>query len=250
MLRHSVDRLIFEVICTFHWFNPFIHYLKKELILVHECQADHYVIQNGTDKTVYQKTLIDGMFQNGLYQLSNSFYLLIKNRIKMMNINKKSSWKYFIFIPVVCTLFIIFSFTNESENLTKPFMAPVKKTAKINISSPYGNRTHPYTKKENFHRGVDFKAPAGTPVLATANAVVKKTGEDDKQGKFIILIHDHIYSTVYTHLQKIIVSDGQSVKAGDVIGKIGNTGWSTGSHLHYEIWKGEDHVNPADYFEW
>ncbi|MGB0525511.1 MAG: M23 family metallopeptidase [Flammeovirgaceae bacterium] len=116
------------------------------------------------------------------------------------------------------------------------------------VSSGFGMRMHPISKKEQMHRGIDFKVPVGTPVFATANGIVKrvkysKTG----YGKSIIISHGSSYETLYAHLSKINVKEHEEVKKGQVIGFSGNTGHSSNPHLHYEIRKYGSPINPARY---
>ncbi len=115
------------------------------------------------------------------------------------------------------------------------------------ITSGYGYRFHPLLHRIEFHYGVDIKARYGTPVRATADGVVLFAGRWGTYGKVVIIRHSFGYRTLYAHLSRIVVRKGQRVKVGQVIGFVGNTGRSTGPHLHYEIVKGFRHVNPVYY---
>jgi murein DD-endopeptidase MepM/ murein hydrolase activator NlpD len=115
------------------------------------------------------------------------------------------------------------------------------------MTSDYGNRIHPISKKEVLHRGVDWKAPLGAPVLAAGNGIVLEAGAKDKYGNCIIIVHDEIYQTLYAHLENIDVAAGAQIVAGQQIGSVGNSGLSLGTHLHYEVIKNGVPVNPADY---
>jgi murein DD-endopeptidase MepM/ murein hydrolase activator NlpD len=112
------------------------------------------------------------------------------------------------------------------------------------ISSSYGYREHPKTKKRDFHSGMDIAADAGLPVKATADGVVSFAGWSGGNGNLIALEHGLGYSTYYAHNRSVLVKVGQKVKRGDVIGHVGSTGNSTGPHLHYEVWKKGKAVNP------
>jgi len=120
-------------------------------------------------------------------------------------------------------------------------------TANFELTSEYGNRIHPISKKEVLHRGVDWKAPLGTPVLASGNGIVLEAGAKDKYGNCIIILHDEIYQTLYAHLESIDVAVGEQIAGGQQIGSVGNSGLSLGTHLHYEVIKNGVPVNPADY---
>jgi len=117
------------------------------------------------------------------------------------------------------------------------------------ISSRYGWRIHPITGRKDFHHGVDIRAPAGTPVRATADGVVVYAGRTKLNGNFVIIGHGYGYTTLYAHLKKYKVKVGQKVKRGEIIGYVGSTGLSTGPHLHYEVWKNKRRVNPLPYIK-
>lgn len=110
------------------------------------------------------------------------------------------------------------------------FMMPVRGARR---SSPPGMRKHPISRKRKMHAGWDLAAPIGTPVMAAADGVVEKAGRSGGYGNLIILKHGRL-QTRYGHLSKILVKKGQAVKLGQVIGKVGSTGYSTGPHLHFE----------------
>lgn len=115
------------------------------------------------------------------------------------------------------------------------------------IVSGYGQRLHPVFKKKMLHHGVDFKAPLGTPIIATADGVIEFADNEEKYGLKVVIQHDDEYKSLYAHLSEIKVKAGEQVKKGTVIGLVGNTGISTAPHLHYEIIKNGKAVNPAEY---
>ena len=112
------------------------------------------------------------------------------------------------------------------------------------ISSGYGNRKHPILGYTKMHRGVDFAAPKGTPVFAAGNGIIEKSGWNGSYGKYIRIRHNSSYKTAYAHLSKIIKQPSSRVQQGQIIGYVGNTGRSTGPHLHYEIIFSGKKVNP------
>lgn len=132
-----------------------------------------------------------------------------------------------------------------AARLEPPSFCPL--TTNYELTSDYGNRIHPISKKEILHRGVDWKAPLGTPVLAAGNGTVLEAGSKEKYGNCIIILHDEIYQTLYAHLESIDVAVGEQIAAGQQIGAVGNSGLSLGTHLHYEVIKNGVPVNPADY---
>ena len=115
------------------------------------------------------------------------------------------------------------------------------------ISSSFSrNRFHPVLKTYRPHHGVDYAAPAGTPVLATGDGVVRFAGHKGQYGKLVIVRHPNGYKTYYGHLSGISsgITTGKKVKQGDIIGNVGATGVATGPHLHYEMHIGNRPVNP------
>lgn len=110
---------------------------------------------------------------------------------------------------------------------------PVSELARV--SSPFGPRTHPLLKKKMFHRGVDLSVPTGTPVRAVAAGTVRRASEDAVNGRVLILDHGRGVTTAYCHNSELRVQVGQRVEHGDVIALSGNTGRSTGPHLHYQL---------------
>lgn len=104
-----------------------------------------------------------------------------------------------------------------------------------NITSCFGNREDPFTGLSDSHSGIDIAAPEGSSVTAAWPGVIYETGFDDTYGNFVVIKHDEDFFTKYCHLSKITVSESDFVNAGEKIGEAGNTGRSTGSHLHFEI---------------
>jgi len=115
------------------------------------------------------------------------------------------------------------------------------------ISSSYGLRISPFTGKEQFHPGVDIAGAEGTPIIAPAKGKVAFVGKDGALGMAVRIKHDSAFESTYGHLQKASVKKGQRVERGEVIGYMGNSGRSTGHHLHYEIAKNGKTVNPYQY---
>ncbi len=115
------------------------------------------------------------------------------------------------------------------------------------LTSPFGWRVHPIYGDYRFHYGVDLAGPMGTPIVATRSGVVSTATYDSSSGYYVTIDHQDGYSSKYLHMTHYIVSPGQYVNAGQVIGYMGSTGASTGSHLHFSILYNGSHVNPMDY---
>jgi murein DD-endopeptidase MepM/ murein hydrolase activator NlpD len=130
----------------------------------------------------------------------------------------------------------------------KPGIRPISKKDELLISSHYGRRFHPVYKRYKMHHGIDYAAQIGTPVYATGKGVVKAAHYQSGYGKVIKINHGFGYLSVYAHLSKYIVSKGDTIKRGQLIGYVGNTGVSTGPHLHYEIRKNNRTQNPLYFY--
>lgn len=132
-------------------------------------------------------------------------------------------------------------------------LAHVPSVIPINIkdftmSSGYGVRRDPIYGSSKFHAGLDFAAQTGTPVFATADGVVSCADRVNGYGNCVDISHGYNYLTRYAHLSQILVKDGQRVKRGEMIGKVGSTGKSTGPHLHYEVRFKDEPQNPVNYY--
>jgi len=130
-----------------------------------------------------------------------------------------------------------------------PAIQPVSNEDLKRMASGFGWRSDPFTKVRKMHRGMDFTAPRGTPIYASGNG--KVTRADNKSsgfGKHIRIDHGYGYLTLYAHLSKYNVSKGQKVKRGDLIGFVGSTGRSEAPHLHYEVWKDKERINPINFY--
>ena len=132
------------------------------------------------------------------------------------------------------------------ENI--PAIQPVLNKDLTRVASGYGMRIDPVYHVRKFHQGMDFTAPTGTEVFATGNAKVSVSGWKQGYGNTVILDHGFGYETVYAHLYKSLVRKGQKVRRSDIIALVGNTGKSTGPHLHYEVRLNGRPVDPRNYY--
>jgi murein DD-endopeptidase MepM/ murein hydrolase activator NlpD len=133
-----------------------------------------------------------------------------------------------------------------------PSIQPVAIRDIRRIGGYFGMRLHPIYKISMHHDGIDFTAPTGTDVYATGNGKVTRIIQAPRArsgyGTYIEIDHGYGYKTLYAHLDKVLVRQGQEVKRGDVVGLVGNTGASTAPHLHYEVQRANRPVNPVNYF--
>ena len=132
------------------------------------------------------------------------------------------------------------------ENI--PAIQPVMNKDLKRVASGYGMRIDPVYHVRKFHQGMDFTAPTGTEIFATGNAKVEFTGWKQGYGNTVILDHGYGYKTLYAHLYKSLVRKGQKVRRSDIIALVGNTGKSTGPHLHYEVRLNGKPVDPRNYY--
>jgi murein DD-endopeptidase MepM/ murein hydrolase activator NlpD len=130
-----------------------------------------------------------------------------------------------------------------------PAIQPIKNEELKHMASGFGYRSDPFTKIRKFHNGMDFSAKSGTPIYATGDGIVKKAdGTVSGFGNHIEINHGYGYMTLYAHLSKYKVRAGQKVKRGDIIGFVGSTGRSEAPHLHYEVHKNGEVVNPLNFY--
>lgn len=126
-------------------------------------------------------------------------------------------------------------------------LAFIKPVAYYPINSHFGHRHLQGESRARMHQGIDIAAPIGTVVMASASGVVTATGYDGGYGNYVEILHPNGLRTFYAHLSRIEVRRGHQVGSGDTIGRVGNTGYSTGPHLHFEVRRGATKLNPARY---
>ncbi|MDE6269955.1 MAG: M23 family metallopeptidase [Muribaculaceae bacterium] len=129
-----------------------------------------------------------------------------------------------------------------------PAIQPINEKYLRAVASGYGYRSDPVYGTGKFHEGMDYSAHIGTPVYATGDGVVTEAGWNSGYGNMIVIDHGFRYTTRYAHLSEMKVRPGQTVKRGDFIGRVGNTGKSTGPHLHYEVRLAGVPQNPVHYY--
>ena len=139
---------------------------------------------------------------------------------------------------------------NKEQLLARtPAIQPVSNKDLNRIASGFGYRIDPVYKTTKFHAGLDFSAPQGTPIYATADGTVTTAGNTGNgYGNHVIINHGFGYETLYGHMVRVKAKNGQAVKRGEVIGWVGSTGKSTGPHCHYEVHKYGDKIDPIYFF--
>lgn len=265
-----------------HFFNPLAWLIAHRMDMIREFNCDKAVLQQQHIKPIeYGKVLLDATRVNRqgvlfyLLAMAVSKNSLTKRFIMIKGVNMKHSTpsKSMAFILSILAIVIISMKMPENDI---PVLAPVQvvetpmlsaaptapratlaleeitfinplQDENYKISSSYGWRINPFTKKKKMHIGIDLKAKMDTPVQATAAGVVVFSGEKGNYGNLVIIKHAEGFTSQYGQLNKCLVEKGREVKAGDVIGRVGSSGRSTGPHLHFELIKDNKRVNPAEY---
>jgi len=138
---------------------------------------------------------------------------------------------------------MVFLHEQKSILVSTPSLWPVQGW----VTSEFGVRQSPFHSGVEFHKGLDISTRFGKEIIAPADGLVMNTGFDSQDGKFIKMEHGHGFSTAYLHLSRIAVKQGARIKKGEIIGYVGDTGRSTGSHLHYSVLVNNVQVNPRKY---
>ena len=126
---------------------------------------------------------------------------------------------------------------------------PMEGANTISLSNPYGSRVKPGGQGETVHAGIDIPAPEGEVILAAADGTVSEVGFDPERGNYLILDHGDGLTTLYGQCRDFTVEEGDTVRAGEMIGAVGSTGMSTGPHLHFEVRQDDEPQNPVAYFD-
>jgi len=270
---HSLDLLFMEFVVAMLWFNPFVYVLLRSIRENHEYLADNHAHGDQGSLREYLECLKAETIRY-FSPVPASYFKssTIKKRIIMLTnhkSNRSKKWRYLGVLPLMLLMLTLFHTPAEqgmagtvldpdgllslSEKLFAeegiPSQFPLPEIYKENITWGYNQEAlHPITGKEITHLGIDVAAPTGTPVFATGDGVVKKASEEKGRGKLLIVEHKDGYATFYAHMDEIGVESEMKVRKGEVIGSVGNTGQSTGPHLHYEVRLNGDHQNPADFY--
>ncbi len=178
----------------------------------------------------------------------NQYTPLVKSAWERIDVLAKQLYEQSVSFDELQTL----AKNKEAFSNAIPAIWPIDRTLLRNGIGGFGYRLHPIYKRYIMHKGVDLACDVGSPIYATGDAVV----EDSEQGlrysgygQMLLLRHNFGYQTRYAHLSKRLVNIGDTVRRGDIIGLVGNTGASTGSHLHYEVILRGEVVNPLNFFD-
>ncbi len=226
--------------------------LNKQLDEVQEVLSDLQERDNNLYRVIFQAEPIPLTVRRGEYGGTNRYDYITQftNSEIVLNTTKKATEiRREIYIQSKSFDEIIRLAKNHEKMLECiPAIQPIYNKDLKHMASGYGMRIDPIYHTPKFHAGMDFTAPIGTKIFATGNGTVILSGWKQGYGNCVMIDHGFSYQTLYGHMHKTNVRAGQKVKRGDVIGFVGNTGKSTGPHLHYEVhYKGQP-VNPQNYY--
>ena len=254
-----------NIIHILYFFHPVAWYASRQLTIARECRCDQQVIDIcKIPITTYGESLLkvfeDAVNRREIHILPafSSHFHLMKYRIQRLTGLKDSMtdlteggctmrtlYHLFRYSTIVLLGIVILpmatGIAQDSQGIT--FRCPLQEG---HITARFGPMRHPITKKEYEHKGIDIAVNIGTPVYAVADGTVILAQDvaDKNYGKNIILEHADSYTSQYAKLSEILVQEGQTVKAGEQIALSGNTGVSTGPHLHFELLKNGEHQDP------
>lgn len=277
---------VIQILKIVYWFNPIILYLLNQVKKDMELANDEEILETiGVEQAnFYCKTLLKvAVISNNQNNLALGMVNNVRDleeRIKMIkSINQFSKNKVLIIATIailVLGITVVFAtnklpenmkdYINEEQNNsgenilndnseieTLVFIKPLE--GKLKISSKYGTRVHPVTGEKITHTGIDMVAKNGETVMSAEDGIVTFADYNAQDGNAIEIMHENkatneIIYTYYAHLSKIEVKEGDVVEQGDKIGEVGSTGYSTGSHLHFEIRDSKRNaINPEEYIE-
>lgn len=223
-------------------------------ILDHVCCQVEAQMTAGKDFEKALRESLDTFEEDEMKEIQASCLAIFHK--KKYSIMKKVSIATLITLLVICSAFWLIE---EPHEVTPPLDAETTLLAladppsthplagKPEITSGFGMRMHPIKKVKKLHKGVDFRAPMGTPVQATSGGIVVKAEYHKGYGNHIIIEHDDHFKSLYAQLSRMDVAVGQKVEKGSIIGAVGSSGMSTAPHLHYEVIKDGKHEDPEAY---
>lgn len=224
--------------------------LGNRIDYLEERDQDIYRILTGTDSVAYAEEdemmpiedlnkLLDGQPEILRAEINKELEQLADYKMRM----NKLEASYFLYKQL--------KGYEEKRLKSIPWITPIGKESKYRVASGFGRRKHPVFGIWKMHTGLDFACKKGTPIRATGDGVVKRIGKNccKGYGNYVDLDHGFGFRTKYGHMSKVLVKKGQKVKRGDIIGEVGSTGTSTGNHLHYEVIKNGQKINPVQFIQ-
>ncbi|MEL6810467.1 MAG: peptidoglycan DD-metalloendopeptidase family protein [Bacteroidota bacterium] len=215
--------------------NSLSPYMTDRLATIYAWTVNFYKLQSGDNfKVVYSEKFINDTIPAGLHEIKAAYFE-----------HRGRSLYAFNFVPAVDTTNTVTDFYDEkAENLRRAFLKMPVKFGRLSSRYNLNRRIAYYGYKRRPHKGTDFAAPIGTPILATADGIVTKSERRGGNGKYVKIKHNGTYETQYLHMRNQNVKVGDFVRQGDVIGWVGMTGNSGGPHVCYRFWKNGKQVDP------
>ncbi len=264
--RYDVLRqIIGRASLSLYWFHPLGWLAAKESVSSRELACDEAVLALGIRPSAYATHLLE--LAEGLNTRPSLATLpmvqksqLEKRIMHILKPNRPRTSSLLSALALVLLTAISLTAAIAGPEMTRelvtadplleaPSISPIAIEDIRAVTSNFGRRLHPISKTFKHHDGIDISANKGVKVLSTASGQIRFAAKDGKRGKHIIVNHDEEYSTAYSHLNSIEVKEGDIVELGEVIGTVGSTGESRGDHLHYEVHKEGNVVDPRGYLE-
>lgn len=245
--------IMLRLVKALFFFSPVVLLLIKEILEREETETDltamrlFSITPSAFGKTILHTIRTSNPVRYPVPALRKSTKRRLKMRLEGLFPNSQTTKRKWIRTSVLSSLLILMvvnfpsAATLENTSSESAFIIPV---ASGKLTLPYGQATHPITKKQFMHKGIDLAAPMSTTIVAPAKGQVTKIDYNDAQGHFMIMRHDDGYTTLYSHLSEVMVSQDSTVEQGDAIAKVGNSGRSTGPHLHFEVHKDNETIDP------
>ncbi len=258
---HSIDILLTEIVFILQWFNPAVWFYRAAIKQNLEFLADSKTCTLAEDKKRYQYLMLKQAIKNNNLAIVNPFFnSIIKKRIVMLNQTQSkriNKLKLLLVLPLLAVFVLSFNtrevvkFSEETgadapvPEAVVDFASPLHQQDIKKVSAGFGKAIDLETKEMKFHSGVDLEAAIGKEVLATADGKIATSAQNSSNGHYIVIEHKEGYTSKYLHLNDRQVSAGDEVVAGETIGYVGSTGKSIGPHLHFEILKFGQPIDPA-----
>ena len=263
---------LFGILFSFIMINSRLFFTPREVVLAREIKPTKPTTKSSTKKMELVEDVLADIQErdNNMYRLyfnapiiPDSIRKSLKNPNRYKDLEKFGNSKLIAStnerLDVLRKQLVVQSKSlDEITKLSKakekflasiPAIQPINNKDLKHMASGYGWRTDPFTKARKFHYGMDFASPQGTPVYAAGDGVVVRADSNASgYGNHIRIDHGYGYVTLYGHLSAYNVRAGQHVKRGDLIGKVGSTGRSEAPHLHYEVIKNGEHINPIHFY--
>lgn len=235
-----------QLLEQYNFLNKKLDFMDKTMLEIQERDDNIY-------RVIFNTEPIPSGIRNGGYGGINKYKelegysnseLVIETRKKLEMLNNKMGVQWKSYEEV-----IELAKKKESFLSSIPAISPIADRDLTRFASGFGYRIHPIYRTRKMHTGIDLTAPTGTKVYATGNGRIVKAGfTPGGYGKCIIIDHGFGFQTLYAHLHDINVREGQDIKRGEIIGRVGSSGRSTAPHLHYEVHKDNKTENPVNYY--